>query len=65
MIAFAICQTCGDVVEFSDGTVRERLEAWTARNGFSAVKTTMEIRGICNRCAASGGAAGNEPKRRD
>jgi len=45
MIAFAICEGCGQVDEFSDAVVRERLDAWSAEHGFRAEKTSIEIRG--------------------
>jgi Fur family zinc uptake transcriptional regulator len=50
LIAFAICEDCGQVDEFSDDVVRERLGAWSATNGFKADKTTIEIRGHCADC---------------
>lgn len=50
LIAFAICEDCGQVNEFSDEVVRERLGAWSATNGFKADKTTIEIRGHCADC---------------
>ncbi len=53
LIAFAICEDCGQVDEFSDAVVRERLGAWSAENGFKAEKTTIEIRGHCVNCAAA------------
>lgn len=52
LIAFAICEDCGQVDEFSDQVVRERLGAWTADHGFKAEKTTIEIRGHCAECQA-------------
>jgi Fur family transcriptional regulator, zinc uptake regulator len=52
LIAFAICEKCGQVSEFSDDVVRERLNAWTQSQGFKATRTTMEIRGECSKCAA-------------
>lgn len=52
LIAFAICETCGQVSEFSDATVRDRLRDWADREGFVAKRTTMEIRGQCRACAA-------------
>jgi len=53
MIAFAICETCGQVDEFSDEMVVERLSAWTGGHGFKPHKTTIEIRGTCSACAAA------------
>ncbi|TYR31537.1 transcriptional repressor [Mesorhizobium microcysteis] len=53
LIAFAICEDCGQVDEFSDEVVRERLGAWSSQNGFKAEKTTVEIRGHCASCLAA------------
>lgn len=51
-VAFAICEKCGQVEEFSDEHVAERLSGWTAAHGFRPHKTTIEIRGTCAACAA-------------
>ena len=47
---FAICDQCGQVDEFHDQAIDERLGAWTARSGFHPGKTTIEIRGRCRSC---------------
>lgn len=52
-IAFAICETCGQVDEFADEVVTERLQGWAAQNGFAASRTTVEIRGLCAKCKAA------------
>jgi len=52
-IAFAICETCGQVSEFSDETMERRLAAWADEHAFRPAKTTIEIRGICASCANS------------
>lgn len=52
LIAFAICEKCGQVSEFSDEIVRQRLDNWASAEGFRPTRTTMEIRGECRRCAA-------------
>ena len=52
LIAFAICERCGQVEEFADPVVCERLEAWAGDNAFHADKTTIEIRGKCAACQA-------------
>lgn len=52
IIAFAICEKCGQVSEFSDEVVRERLTAWTSAQGFKSSRTTIEMRGACGKCAA-------------
>lgn len=61
MTAFAICQSCGDVVEFHDAQILERLGAWSARNSFSPTRTTVEIRGNCARCRTSSEPAAPPP----
>jgi Fur family zinc uptake transcriptional regulator len=53
MSAFAICEDCGQVDEFSDEGVRERLGAWSQARGFKTEKTTIEIRGHCATCLAA------------
>lgn len=50
LVAFAICDDCGQVDEFSDAVVRERLGAWSSGHGFRIDKTTIEIRGHCAAC---------------
>jgi Fur family zinc uptake transcriptional regulator len=51
MAAFAICEKCGQVEEFSDEAVEERLGAWAVARGFRPAKTTIELRGLCGSCA--------------
>jgi len=51
MVAFAICETCGQVDEFSDEQVAARLSGWANRHGFHPHKTTIEIRGTCAACS--------------
>ena len=50
LIAFAICESCGQVSEFSDNMVSKGLEAWSEKHGFKRSKTTLEIRGGCGAC---------------
>lgn len=49
-IAFAICENCGQVDEFADEVVTERLSGWADTHGFHPHKTTIEIRGTCAAC---------------
>jgi Fur family zinc uptake transcriptional regulator len=49
--AFAICDSCGSVTEFHDHTIENRLKQWQAAQHFKPERTTIEIRGACNRCA--------------
>lgn len=53
VIAFAICEDCGQVDEFSDAEVEQRLDRWTHDKGFHPTKTTIEIRGLCAGCASA------------
>jgi Fur family transcriptional regulator, zinc uptake regulator len=49
--AFAICETCGQVSEFADHLIDERLALWAKTNGFHASKTGIELRGQCASCS--------------
>jgi len=49
--AFAICEKCGRVDEFTDATVNERLAGWAGKAGFAPRSTTIELRGRCADCA--------------
>lgn len=53
LVAFAICESCGKVDEFSDAGVEARLGGWARAAGFRAAKTTIELRGECAACLAS------------
>lgn len=50
---FAICETCGQVTEFTDPVVSERLETWAQATGFRASKAAIELRGTCGKCASA------------
>jgi Fur family zinc uptake transcriptional regulator len=50
IIAFAICEACGQVSEFSDETVERQLGAWAEKHSFQPSKTVIEIRGTCANC---------------
>jgi len=50
LIAFAICEKCGQVTEFSDAVIEQQVRDWTAGNNFKPSKTTVEIRGTCANC---------------
>ncbi|SMH32331.1 Fur family transcriptional regulator [Mesorhizobium australicum] len=50
---FAICETCGQVTEFTDPVLSERLEAWAQATGFKASKAAIELRGTCGKCASA------------
>ena len=50
MVAFAICDRCGQATEFNDEIVAERLDDWTLARQFTPSRTTIEIRGECAEC---------------
>lgn len=50
-VAFAICNGCGQVIEFHDHALDHRLADWAKGQHFKAEKTTIEIRGLCQACA--------------
>lgn len=52
LVAFAICDNCGQVDEFSDATVEKRLKGWAGDHSFKLAKTTIELRGTCANCLA-------------
>lgn len=51
--AFAICDKCGNVLEFSSDNVEKTLGDWASKNNFEMTQTTIELRGFCTNCAAS------------
>ncbi len=51
-VAFAICESCNQVFEFHDHKVDHNLGDWAKSKGFKPSKTTIEIRGLCEKCAA-------------
>jgi Fur family transcriptional regulator, zinc uptake regulator len=53
LIAFAICEGCGKVDEFADEVIEERVGGWARATGFKVERTTMEIRGRCEKCLAA------------
>lgn len=53
LVAFAICDRCGQVDEFDDVVVEERFRHWSREHGFQIAKTTIEMRGTCSNCLAA------------
>ncbi len=51
-VAFAICTGCGQATEFHDHDIDHRLDGWAKARNFRPQKTTIEIRGLCESCAA-------------
>lgn len=52
MTAFAICDICGQVTEFSDHDVGHQLDDWIRSTGFASKKAVIEFRGTCAKCQA-------------
>jgi len=52
MTAFAICDKCGQVTEFSDHEIGHRLDDWIRATGFAPKRAVIEFRGTCAKCLA-------------
>ncbi len=50
---FLICRTCGATVEIADHGVAHALERAAKAAGFRMGSATVEIEGLCSRCAAA------------
>lgn len=48
--AFAICDTCGQVEEFTDPDIGRGLTRWSSNQPFAISKVTVELRGLCRDC---------------
>lgn len=53
VMAFAICDRCGQVDEFSDPAVDRRLKGWAKDQAFKLAATTIELHGTCANCQAA------------
>lgn len=51
--AFAICDDCGSVTEFTAADSMAALAAWARGSGFATRQTTIELRGRCADCGAA------------
>ena len=49
---FLICRRCGGTTEIADHAAAHALEAAAARAGFRVQRMTVELEGLCARCAA-------------
>jgi len=47
---FLICTSCRSVAELDDQEISELVENHAARRGFTAIRQTLEIQGICQAC---------------
>lgn len=52
VIAFAICDTCGHIDEFSDKDLSRSLGRWAKNHTFALGSTAIEIRGQCAVCTS-------------
>lgn len=52
--AFAICEACGNVIEFSPQEAISHLKDWTGKQGFQLSGMTIELRGKCKDCLTAG-----------
>lgn len=50
--AFAICDNCGHVDEFSDAAIERRLKGWANDQAFKLNTAAIELHGICENCRA-------------
>lgn len=53
LIAFAICDACGQVDEFADEVVEQRLTGWSRDQAFRLKRATIELRGTCAACVGA------------
>lgn len=49
---FLICDKCGLAAHFDDDRITDSLRDAGHRNGFADVRPVVELRGLCNSCAA-------------
>jgi Fur family zinc uptake transcriptional regulator len=52
LAAFAICESCGSVTEFTDPQIGRRLNGWASGHAFHPKQVTLEMKGLCDACAA-------------
>lgn len=53
--AFAICEACGHVSEFSPDEAMQRLRDWASSQDFTLARATIELRGTCGNCKTASG----------
>ncbi len=52
--AFAICDRCGTVTEFSPRELGKSLAVWCRTSEFELMTTTLELHGVCQSCQLGG-----------
>jgi Fur family zinc uptake transcriptional regulator len=50
MVAFTICEDCGDVEEISSEPLTQQLTNVTEEKHFKLKQSTVELRGLCHDC---------------
>jgi Fur family ferric uptake transcriptional regulator len=45
------CSVCGEVFEFTDKLLEQRIESVVRKAGFSMINHSVQIRGICRGCS--------------
>jgi len=50
--AFAICETCGHVTEFSDDSLTRSIAKAARSDGFTVQASAIELRGVCGNCSS-------------
>ena len=51
---FLICRDCRSVTELDDGEISEIVDRKAADLGFTAIRQTLEIQGLCENCSDAG-----------
>lgn len=49
-VAFAICNSCGEVDEITDEKLSRQIRTLARENGLGLTKSTVELRGLCTGC---------------
>lgn len=53
LIAFAICDNCGQAIEFEDASIEKRLKGWANDHAFKPSVSLIEMHGTCVHCLAT------------
>lgn len=53
LLAFAICDRCGQVDEFSDAMIERRLKGWARDQAFAISTAALELHGTCAGCSTA------------
>lgn len=48
--AFAICDNCGQVEEFTETGIGRGVSRWSKHSDFEPSRITVELRGLCGQC---------------